>query len=108
MTEHIEPRQVETDDLTKVWSVTEFCARHRIDTEEQALLLKLFGPFATALLHGSDFGRGNPIHYIFHATRSNLGRPSSVIRLRTRTLIFASYQRERSVTLFEVSKSVEF
>ncbi|MFW8642257.1 hypothetical protein ACOJBO_02985 [Rhizobium beringeri] len=43
MTEHIEPRQVETDDLTKVWSVTEFCARHRIDTEEQALLLKLSG-----------------------------------------------------------------
>ncbi|MHC2794956.1 hypothetical protein ACVINZ_003968 [Mesorhizobium jarvisii] len=43
-----------------------------------------------ALLHGSDFGRGNPIHCIFHATRSNLGRPSSVIRLRTRTPIFAS------------------
>ena len=53
VTEYIEPRQVETDDLTKVWSVTEFCARHRIDTEEQALLLKLFGPFATAseLIH---------------------------------------------------------
>ncbi|NEJ24614.1 winged helix-turn-helix transcriptional regulator [Rhizobium leguminosarum] len=32
----------------------------------------------------------NPIHCIFHATRSNLGRPSSVIRLRTRTPIFAS------------------
>ncbi|UIK01141.1 ABC transporter ATP-binding protein (plasmid) [Rhizobium leguminosarum] len=43
-----------------------------------------------ALLHGSDFGGGNPIHCIFHATRSNLGRPSSVIRLRTRTPIFAS------------------
>ncbi len=43
-----------------------------------------------ALLRGSDFGRGNPIHCIFHATRSNLGRPSSVIRLRTRTPIFAS------------------
>ncbi|WP_027681520.1 hypothetical protein [Rhizobium leguminosarum] len=43
-----------------------------------------------ALLHGSDFGRGHPIHCVFHATRSNLGRPSSVIRLRTRTPIFAS------------------
>ncbi|MBX5156479.1 hypothetical protein HJB89_04955 [Rhizobium sp. NZLR8] len=55
MTEHIEPKQIETDELTKVWSVTEFCARHRIDTEEQALLLKLFGPFATAceLLHNA-------------------------------------------------------
>ncbi len=45
---------------------------------------------AKALLHGSDFGRGNPIHCIFHATRSNWARPSSVIRLRTRTPIFAS------------------
>ncbi|MDO3434971.1 hypothetical protein QWJ46_20035 [Rhizobium sp. CBN3] len=55
MTEHIEPKQIETDDLTKIWSVTEFCARHRIDVEEQALLLKLFGPFATAceLLHNA-------------------------------------------------------
>lgn len=46
---------METDDLTKVWSVTEFCARHRIDTEEQALLLRLFGPFATAseLIHNA-------------------------------------------------------
>ncbi|QND41074.1 hypothetical protein HB771_33685 (plasmid) [Rhizobium leguminosarum bv. viciae] len=55
MTEHIEPGQMETDDLTKVWSVTEFCARHRIGTEEQALLLRLFGPFATAseLIHNA-------------------------------------------------------
>ncbi|TLX07006.1 hypothetical protein [Rhizobium sp. MHM7A] len=55
MTEHIELNQIESEDLTKVWSVTEFCARHRIDAEEQALLLKLFGPFATAceLLHNA-------------------------------------------------------
>ncbi|CAN7748103.1 MAG: hypothetical protein AAAB20_03845 [Rhizobium sp.] len=38
---------------TRVWSVPEFCARHRLDNNEEARLTALFGPFATAaeLMH---------------------------------------------------------
>ncbi|MBB3461513.1 hypothetical protein [Rhizobium sp. BK377] len=53
--ERVEPADVEHDTLTKVWSVTEFCARHRIDGKEEKRLLQLFGTFATAseLLHNA-------------------------------------------------------
>ena len=46
--ERIEPAHVDNDALTKVWSVTEFCARHRLDSREEKRLLQLFGSFATA------------------------------------------------------------
>ncbi|NLS04914.1 hypothetical protein HGP14_16340 [Rhizobium sp. P32RR-XVIII] len=53
--ERIEPQEATTEAATQVWSVTEFCARHRLDTDEEARLLLLFGPFATAfeLLHNA-------------------------------------------------------
>lgn len=40
--------QTGTASLTKVWSVHEFCSRHRIDNVEKDRLLQLFGGFATA------------------------------------------------------------
>ncbi|WEX74302.1 hypothetical protein PYH37_001706 [Sinorhizobium numidicum] len=46
--ERIEPQHGDTEAATRVWSVTEFCVRHRLDNEEEARLLRLFGPFATA------------------------------------------------------------
>ncbi|WP_254701604.1 transposase [Neorhizobium galegae] len=42
------------------------------------------------VLQGSDSVRDNPTLGIFHTTRRNSGRPSSVIRLRTWTPILAS------------------
>jgi hypothetical protein len=41
---------------TKVWSVKEFAKRQRIDETQEAHLLKLFGPYATAfeLLHNAN------------------------------------------------------
>ncbi len=48
------------------------------------------GPIGLALLHGSDYDRGNPTHGLFHVTRWNCGRPSSVIWLRMRTPMLAS------------------
>jgi len=53
--ERIEPGEATTEATTQVWSVTEFCARHRLDADEEARLLQLFGPFATAceLLHNA-------------------------------------------------------
>lgn len=53
--ERVEPAHVDHDALTKVWSVTEFCARHRLDGQEEKRLLQLFGAFATAseLLHNA-------------------------------------------------------
>jgi hypothetical protein len=53
--EHVEPDNVAAEALTKVWSVEEFCDRHRIDKLERQRLLELFGSFATAceLLHNA-------------------------------------------------------
>ncbi|MDI7864931.1 hypothetical protein MRS76_23670 [Rhizobiaceae bacterium n13] len=53
MTEMLD--RVATEGLTRVWSVTAFCLRHRIDEDEEQRLLQLFGPFATAceLLHNA-------------------------------------------------------
>lgn len=53
--ERLEPARVDADALTKVWSVTEFCNRHRLDSQEEKRLLQLFGCFATAseLLHNA-------------------------------------------------------
>lgn len=53
--ERVEPDNAESNMATKVWSVTEFCARHRLEEEEETRLLQLFGPFATAseLMHNA-------------------------------------------------------
>ncbi|HEV7322913.1 MAG TPA: hypothetical protein VGO04_30290 [Ensifer sp.] len=46
--ERIEADKLETDAATKVWSVQDFCKRHRLCEEEERRLTRLFGPFATS------------------------------------------------------------
>jgi hypothetical protein len=50
--QRVEPNNASTG-VTKVWCVKEFARRQQIDETEEARLIKLFGPFATAceLLH---------------------------------------------------------
>ncbi|MEZ2131491.1 MULTISPECIES: hypothetical protein [unclassified Sinorhizobium] len=52
--ERVEPKNASRA-ISRVWSVTEFCKRCEIDSAEEARLLQLFGPFATAceLLHNA-------------------------------------------------------
>jgi len=45
--ERIEPVSAEAISATQVWSVADFCARHRLGCEEEARLTALFGQFAT-------------------------------------------------------------
>ena len=54
--ERLEPQSADSNMATKVWSVKKFCARHRLDADEEARLLRLFGPFATAfeLMHNAQ------------------------------------------------------
>ena len=33
---------------TRIWSVKRFCQKERLDEKEEAKLIRLFGPFATA------------------------------------------------------------
>lgn len=47
MSEHVETPKVEMEGTRKVWDVSEFARRFRLDKEEEARLLRLFGPFAT-------------------------------------------------------------
>lgn len=47
MTSHLSMPELEDGGLKKVWSVADFSRRYRLDTEEEARLLKLLGPFAT-------------------------------------------------------------
>jgi hypothetical protein len=47
MTSHLNLTDIEDKGLKKVWSVTDFAKRYRLDTEEETRLLKLLGPFAT-------------------------------------------------------------
>jgi hypothetical protein len=56
MTERPDPIHIDPEEAYKVWSVTEFAARHNLDDEQQQRLLKLFGPFATAceLLYNAE------------------------------------------------------
>ncbi|TCU09654.1 hypothetical protein EV132_12454 [Rhizobium sullae] len=46
--ERVEPKKTDTGPTTRVWSVREYSKRHQIGETEQARLLQLFGPFATA------------------------------------------------------------
>lgn len=47
MSERLDIEQVEQIGLRKVWSVSEFARRYRLDCEEERRLLKLLGPFAS-------------------------------------------------------------
>jgi hypothetical protein len=47
MTKRPDPSEINPGDAYRVWSVTEFCDRYRLDEQEQQRLLQLFGPFAT-------------------------------------------------------------
>ncbi|WP_142521076.1 hypothetical protein [Pseudorhizobium endolithicum] len=47
MSERIDLDQFEKVGLRKVWSVSEFAKRYRLDREEESRLLKLLGPFAS-------------------------------------------------------------
>lgn len=47
MSERISVEQLEQIGRRKVWSVSDFARRHRLETEEEGRLLKLLGPFAS-------------------------------------------------------------
>lgn len=46
--QRVEPNNIGTGATTRVWSVREFSKRRRLKEEEEARLLQLFGPFASA------------------------------------------------------------
>jgi hypothetical protein len=45
--ERLKPQAGNTEAVTEVWSIAEFCARQGLVADEEARLLRLFGPFAT-------------------------------------------------------------
>ncbi|SIP90490.1 hypothetical protein SAMN05880590_101117 [Rhizobium sp. RU35A] len=47
MTEHVDQKVTERQGLRKVWNVSEFARRYRLDSREENRLLKLLGPFAS-------------------------------------------------------------
>jgi hypothetical protein len=47
MTSHLNLSEMENKSLKKVWNVTEFARRYRLDREEEARLMKLLGSFAS-------------------------------------------------------------
>jgi hypothetical protein len=47
MSEHIDVGQLEQVNIRKVWSVSEFAKRYRLDAKEESRLQKLLGSFAT-------------------------------------------------------------
>ncbi|SDN85133.1 hypothetical protein SAMN05216328_13957 [Ensifer sp. YR511] len=53
--ERLESKKLDPNAATKVWSVAEFCRRHRLKDDEEKRLRQLFGHFATAreLLHNA-------------------------------------------------------
>lgn len=54
--ERVETEKLAVEATTKVWSVSDFCKRHRLCYEEEKRLRYLFGHFATAreLLHNAQ------------------------------------------------------
>ncbi|UWU23875.1 hypothetical protein QA648_29025 (plasmid) [Rhizobium sp. CB3171] len=46
--QYVEPKKVSHNTATRVWSVKDFCKRHRLCSKEETRLLQLFGQFATA------------------------------------------------------------
>ncbi|MBP2547292.1 hypothetical protein J2858_000185 [Neorhizobium galegae] len=47
MTKHIDKQSTEKSAFKKVWNVSEFARRYRLDAREENRLLKLLGPFAS-------------------------------------------------------------
>lgn len=47
MTKHIDQKTAETHGFKRVWNVSEFAKRYRLDEKEENRLLKLLGPFAS-------------------------------------------------------------
>ncbi|MBW6420450.1 hypothetical protein KX729_03275 [Rhizobium sp. XQZ8] len=47
MTTYLKPEELENIGLKKVWSVSEFARRYRLEKDEEKRLLKLLGPFAS-------------------------------------------------------------
>ncbi|MGF9692662.1 MULTISPECIES: hypothetical protein [unclassified Rhizobium] len=47
MTQHIDKQTVQNVPLKKVWNVSDFAKRYRLDAKEENRLLKLLGPFAS-------------------------------------------------------------
>lgn len=47
MTQHLDQQTVISQGLKKVWNVSEFAKRYRLDQREENRLLKLLGPFAS-------------------------------------------------------------
>lgn len=47
MTSQLNISDLNNKGLKKVWSVSDFAKRYRLDAQEEARLLKLLGPFAS-------------------------------------------------------------
>lgn len=47
MMQHIDKQTVQNVPLKKVWNVSDFAKRYRLDAKEENRLLKLLGPFAS-------------------------------------------------------------
>lgn len=47
MTKHVDQKSTETTGFKRVWNVSEFAKRYRLDEKEENRLLKLLGPFAS-------------------------------------------------------------
>ncbi|TWF56701.1 hypothetical protein [Neorhizobium alkalisoli] len=47
MTSHLNISDIQNTGLKKVWNVSEFAKRYRLDNEEETRLLKLLGAFAS-------------------------------------------------------------
>lgn len=47
MSEHVEAKEIRQPKPERVWDVREFARRFRLDKDEEARLLKLFGPSAS-------------------------------------------------------------
>ncbi len=47
MTKHIDEQTVANQKPKKVWNVSEFAKRYRLDQREERRLVKLLGPFAS-------------------------------------------------------------
>lgn len=47
MTTHFDQKHTEANPPKRVWNVSEFAKRYRLDAREEKRLLKLLGPFAS-------------------------------------------------------------
>jgi hypothetical protein len=45
---HLDPKSIENEISSRVWSVKDFAKRHQLDEVEDGHLLQLFGSYATA------------------------------------------------------------